>query len=120
MEAEQVINKILSEAQAEADKIKSTAQQKLSNEQAQLDNELSEYKKQTDELFTFIKRSTKESDVIIFHKPRVIALYCQRKSASYQLAKTDKELWEFFDRINAKYLVETKYYKIPRIRGNAI
>ena len=47
---QQVINKILSEAQAEADKIKSEAQQKLSAEQAQIDKQLSDYKTQTGEL----------------------------------------------------------------------
>ncbi len=50
MEAQQVISKILSEAQAEADKIKSEARQKQADEQAQLDKQFSEYKTQTNEL----------------------------------------------------------------------
>jgi V/A-type H+-transporting ATPase subunit E len=50
MEAEQVINKILSEAQSEADKIKSEAQEKSSADQAQLEKQLGEYKTQTNEL----------------------------------------------------------------------
>jgi V/A-type H+-transporting ATPase subunit E len=50
MEAEQVINKILSEAQTEADKIKSQAEEKLTAEQAQLDKELSDYAARTSEL----------------------------------------------------------------------
>jgi V/A-type H+-transporting ATPase subunit E len=50
MEAQQVINKILSEAQEQVDKIKAEAQIKLAEEQAQFDKQLSEYKKQTDEL----------------------------------------------------------------------
>jgi V/A-type H+-transporting ATPase subunit E len=50
MEAQQVINKILSEAQGEADRIKSEAQQKQAADQARLDKQLSEYKTQTNEL----------------------------------------------------------------------
>ncbi len=50
MEAQQVINKILSEAQEQADKIKSEARQKQADEQTRLDKQLSEYKTQTSEL----------------------------------------------------------------------
>jgi len=50
MEAQQVINKILSEAQCEADRIKSEAQEKLSAQKGRFENELDEYEKQTDEL----------------------------------------------------------------------
>ncbi len=47
MDAEQVIEKILADAKAEAEKIKSQAQDKETAEQAKLDEELNEYKKQT-------------------------------------------------------------------------
>jgi len=50
MEAQQVINKILSEAQVEADRIKSEAREKQTAEQAQLDKHLGEYKTKTNEL----------------------------------------------------------------------
>ena len=48
MEAEQVIEKILAEAKAEADKIKVEADKKDSDEQAKLNEQLDEYKKQTE------------------------------------------------------------------------
>jgi V/A-type H+-transporting ATPase subunit E len=48
MEAEQVVEKILADAKAEAEKIKSEAQEKENAEQAKLDEQLSDYKKQTD------------------------------------------------------------------------
>jgi len=48
MEAEQVVEKILADARAEAEKIKSEAKEKENAEQAKLDEQLSEYKKQTD------------------------------------------------------------------------
>ena len=48
MEAEQVVEKILSDAKAEAEKIASEAEQKEAVEQAKLDEQLDEYKKQTE------------------------------------------------------------------------
>jgi len=48
MDAEQVVEKILADAKAEAEKIKSEAQEKENSEQAKLDEQLSDYKKQTD------------------------------------------------------------------------
>jgi len=47
MEGQQVIKKILADAEAEAEKIKTQAQEKLAAEQAKLDEQLAQYKKQT-------------------------------------------------------------------------
>jgi V/A-type H+-transporting ATPase subunit E len=48
MEAEQVVEKILADANAEADKIKKEAEEKEAAEQARLNEQLDEYKKQTE------------------------------------------------------------------------
>jgi len=48
MEAEQVVEKILADAKAEADKIKKQAEDKDAAEQAKLTEQLDEYKKQTE------------------------------------------------------------------------
>ena len=50
MDAEQVVEKILSEAKAEADKTKKQAQDKEAAEQAKLDEQLTDYKNQTEML----------------------------------------------------------------------
>lgn len=50
MEAEQVIEKILSDARAEAEKITKEAEQKQSDEQAKLTQQLEEYSRQTEQL----------------------------------------------------------------------
>jgi V/A-type H+-transporting ATPase subunit E len=50
MEAEQVVEKILSDAKAEAEKIKKQADGKEATEQAKLDKHLSEYREQTETL----------------------------------------------------------------------
>jgi len=47
MDAEQVVEKILADAKAEAEKIKKQAKETQAAEQAKLDEQLSEYKKQT-------------------------------------------------------------------------
>lgn len=48
MGAEEVVQKILADAKAEAEKIKSQADEKQAAEQAKLNGQLSEYKKQTE------------------------------------------------------------------------
>ena len=48
MQGEHLIEKILSEARAEAEKIKSQAKEKESAEQTKIDEQLAEYKKQTE------------------------------------------------------------------------
>ena len=48
MDAEQVVEKILADAKAEAEKIKSEAQEKENAEQAKLNEQLGEYNKQTE------------------------------------------------------------------------
>jgi len=50
MEAEQVVEKILADARAEAEKIKKQAQERQAAQQAKLDEQLKEYKKQTEML----------------------------------------------------------------------
>jgi len=50
MEAEQVTEKILADAKAEADKIKTEAEEIQAQEKAKLNEELAEYKKQTEVL----------------------------------------------------------------------
>jgi len=50
MNAEQVVDKILSEANAEAEKIKTEANDKIAAEEAELQTELADYQKQTETL----------------------------------------------------------------------
>ncbi|MCK5565237.1 MAG: V-type ATP synthase subunit E [Planctomycetes bacterium] len=49
MNAEQVVQKILSEAQAQADKITAEANAKVSEQQGQVDKELAKYREETEE-----------------------------------------------------------------------
>lgn len=57
------------------------------------------------EFFDYIKRQTSESDVVIFTKPRALALYTGRKSSFYPLLLDDKGVWDYFRRIKATRIV---------------
>ncbi len=57
------------------------------------------------ELFDFIKTRTEPDDVIIFRKPRVMALMTGRPSSVYHLTKNPGQLWEYFGEIDARYVV---------------
>lgn len=60
MEAQQVIDKILAEAQAEAEKIKQEADEKVKAEQEKLGEELAEYKKESEALAEKAGKDKKE------------------------------------------------------------
>jgi len=60
MDAEQVVKKILSDAQREAEKINNQAGERELAEQAGFDEQLAEYKKQTELLVTQTKKEKKE------------------------------------------------------------
>ncbi|MEK7829623.1 MAG: hypothetical protein AAB401_00975 [Acidobacteriota bacterium] len=57
------------------------------------------------EFFDYVNRQTTENDVIIFTKPRALALFTGRKSSFYPLMLEDKQIWEYFARIKATYIV---------------
>lgn len=88
MEAQQVINKILSEAKAQADRIKTEAQQNLSEQQAQFDKQLSEYKEQTDRLAQKMAED-KKSQMLAAARMSIAKKY---------LAEKRKLLQEVFDK----------------------
>jgi hypothetical protein len=57
------------------------------------------------ELFDFLREHTGPDDVIVFAKPRALALMTSRRAASFHRAADDERLWAFFDRIGARYVV---------------
>ena len=56
------------------------------------------------ELFTFVKNSTKKDAVFVFPKPRVLALYGERRASKYNTNNVDM-LWEYSQRIGASYYI---------------
>jgi hypothetical protein len=56
-------------------------------------------------MFRFVAEHTQTSDVIVFIKPRAMALLAQRRASAYHEATEDRQLWDYFRSINARYVV---------------
>lgn len=56
-------------------------------------------------LFDYLRSQTSENDVIIFIKPRAMALLTARRSSAYHMPDDDGELWDYFRRIGASHVV---------------
>lgn len=66
-------------------------------------------KEESRELFQYIREHTEGSDVIIFRKPRALALITGRRTAVYPMppyaSSGGEEAWEYFHHIGARYFV---------------
>lgn len=62
-------------------------------------------KKESREMFDFIRNHTPQNSITIFRKPRVLALYTDRKSSVYHATRNPEELWTYFEKIGATHLV---------------
>ncbi len=104
MDAEQVISRILSDAQAEAVKIRRDAEEKENAEQTQLDSQLKEYQRQTDEL---AKRGGEEK------KSHILAA-ARMEIAKELLAEKWKILDEVFEKAQKQIegLPDNEYHQI--------
>ncbi|MEE9370521.1 MAG: V-type ATP synthase subunit E [Sedimentisphaerales bacterium] len=94
MEAEQVTEKILADAKAEADKIKSEAEEIQAQEKAKLNEELAEHKKQTEIL---AQKAAKDKKAHLLAAARM-------DLAKQFLAEKRKILDEVFQQANQKLL----------------
>ncbi len=57
------------------------------------------------EFLNYINQKTDPNEVIIFGKPRALALYTSRKSSIYPIMGDDKGRWSYFKRIKATFIV---------------
>ncbi|MDP2920948.1 MAG: hypothetical protein Q8O12_01075 [Candidatus Omnitrophota bacterium] len=71
-------------------------------------------KKETIELFDYIKNNTQKSDVLIFKKPRALALYTGRQASVYYCPQDARDLWRYFRDINAAYLIAGEPFDTDR------
>ena len=60
--------------------------------------------KETIELFEFVKQNSDKNSVILFRKPRVLALYTGRKS-SYYYSENDTDLWRLIEHIKSSHII---------------
>lgn len=56
-------------------------------------------------LFDHLRATTSDKDVLVFIKPRVLALFTNRKASVYHRPTNDAELWDYFRQIGATRLV---------------
>jgi hypothetical protein len=73
----------------------------------QLDLDISEGISKPDSIamFEYVVNHTDDDDVMIFIKPRVMALLTSRRSSVYHMPEKDSQLWDYFDSIGATHLV---------------
>lgn len=57
------------------------------------------------ELFTLVSTQSAADDVLIFRRPRALALFTGRRASVYHTVRDDGELLAYMDGIGARYLV---------------
>ena len=70
---------------------------------------------ETVELLDYLKRESPPEAVVIFAKPRLLALWTDRKASVYHEAP-DEELLGYFDRIGAEYAITAKGFTEDQAR----
>jgi hypothetical protein len=61
------------------------------------------------ELFEFIKSSTPADSLLVFHKPRPLALFTGRRSVIYQWEPDVDKLWKYLTGVGATHIIVPKY-----------
>ncbi len=56
-------------------------------------------------MFQFIAGHTQPADVVVFIKPRAMALLADRRASVYHQPPEDRQLWDYFRSIDARYVV---------------
>ncbi|MHB1529458.1 MAG: glycosyltransferase family 39 protein [Acidiferrobacteraceae bacterium] len=57
------------------------------------------------ELFSFVKEHTKPNSIFIFRKPRILALYTERRASPPPLPNLEDTLWGHINKIGATYII---------------
>ncbi len=61
-------------------------------------------------LFNYIKKNTNRKDTFIFIKPRVLALFTERRCAVYPLTRNPAVFWEYLKSIDTDYIVVSRVF----------
>jgi Dolichyl-phosphate-mannose-protein mannosyltransferase len=56
-------------------------------------------------LLDFVRVESAPNDVFLFGKPRLLALYTGRRSASQYGQRTDQQLWAYLRKVHAQYVI---------------
>jgi hypothetical protein len=63
------------------------------------------------EFFEYVKMSARRDDVIIFQKPRALALLAQCRAAAHHRPRSDEEFWKYLDDVGATHLVICRVFQ---------
>ena len=67
-------------------------------------------------LFSHIQEHTSPGDVLVFFKPRAMALFTGRRTSGFKVYSADAQFWEWMDKIQADYLIaelfESEYNRV--------
>jgi len=73
--------------------------------QLELDIDEGVSKSESMAMFDYITEQTNPDDVMIFIKPRVMAMLTARRTSVYHMPEKDSQLWDYFNDIDASHLV---------------
>jgi hypothetical protein len=62
-------------------------------------------KSEAQQFFEYVRGRTGENDTFVFRKPRALALFTGRNASAWHQPPDDQNLWDYFRKINATYLV---------------
>jgi hypothetical protein len=62
----------------------------------------------------FIRNSTPKNSVLIFNKPRLLALVTERSASGYDTPDDGWKLWEYFTSISAHYVLVNRHFSDDR------
>jgi hypothetical protein len=57
------------------------------------------------DFFNYVKTQTGKNDVLVFRRPRALALFTGRKASTWHQPEDDQALWSYLRQIHANYLV---------------
>jgi hypothetical protein len=62
-------------------------------------------KSEAQQFFEYVKGGTSKNDTFVFRKPRALALFTGRNASAWHQPADDQNLWDYFRKINATFLV---------------
>jgi hypothetical protein len=62
-------------------------------------------KAETTALFDFVRTRTEPDAVLLFQKPRALALFTGRRASAHHTPPSDRDLWQYLDAIGATHVV---------------
>jgi hypothetical protein len=74
-------------------------------------------KKETQELFQFIRMETRSDDLITFYKPRVMALFTQRKSVAIAIPPPNGDTLARMEKLGVNIVILRKNYDFEHQQG---